>query len=57
MSELIQFLSDCWLPLAMAGAAGVGLYYLGRAEGRRRRPHNLADRVRRHHARSILFRP
>jgi hypothetical protein len=41
----------------MAGAAGVGLYYLGRAEGRRRRPHNLADRVRRHHARSILFRP
>jgi hypothetical protein len=57
MNQILAFVTECWLPLAIACSAGLGLYYLGRAEGRRRRPQSLAERSRRHHARSLLFRP
>lgn len=35
MNDLLQFIADCWLPLLLAGAAGLALYHLGRSAGRR----------------------
>ena len=55
MSDILQFVAECWLPMSIAAAGGIGLYYLGRAEGRRSRP-SLAERARRYRAGSFLSR-
>ncbi len=35
MSDLLQFIADCWLPLLLAGAACLALYHIGLTQGRR----------------------
>jgi len=52
MNQLIAFVTDCWLPLSIACAAGIGLYNLGRAEERRRRK----TRLQQARFRSVLIR-
>ncbi len=36
MSDLLQFVAECWLPLLLAAAFGLALYALGAAAERRR---------------------
>jgi hypothetical protein len=55
MSDILAFITECWLPLALAAAFGLALYHLGRASGRRSRP-SLAERARRYRAESFLSR-
>lgn len=55
MNHLLEFLTDCWLPILLALLCGITLYQLGRAEERYRQKRSLQESLRRHHARSILF--
>lgn len=55
MNHFLSFLADCWLPLLTALLLAISLYQLGRADERHRQRRKLQQRIRRHHARSILL--
>lgn len=54
MYNILQFLTDCWLPLLAALGLALTLYLLGRVNERRRQRRLWAARLRHHNAHSIL---
>lgn len=54
MYNILQFLTDCWLPMLAAFGLALTLYHLGRVNERRRQRRLWAARLRHHNAHSIL---